>query len=252
MPKTSSARREQGEGVAAIDRAVTILVALESACEPLTLAGLAAQTGLYKSTLLRLLASLRRSVLVVRRDDQRYVLGQFALRLGKAFELTKDVEGAIVPIMRWLIQQGTESPSFHVRRDQKTRSCLFRMESNHSTVDRVRAGDFLPLNRGAPGRVLIAWAAGAQTTGESLAHVSFGERDPQCAAVSVPVFANGGELIGALSVSGPLGRFSEVAVRKMGKAMLQAGRNATVALGGTWPTNAVTDFDTGPARKAAA
>ncbi len=249
MAKTQR-RADQAEGVAALDRAVTILVALESAREPLTLAQLATRTKLYKSTLLRLLASLRRSMLVVRRTDQRYALGQFALRLGKAFEVTNDLEGSIMPVMRWLIEQGTESPSFHVRRDQKTRTCLFRMDSNHSTVDRVRAGDFLPISRGAPGKVLLAWAKGAQTTGESLVQMSFGERDPSCAAVAVPVFGGDGDLVGALSVSGPLERFSEMAVRKMAKVLLQAGRNATTALGGPWPSRGG-DLDVGMARKAA-
>lgn len=49
--------REPGEGVAAVDRALSIVTALENSSGPMTLADLAAQTG-CKSTILRLLGSL--------------------------------------------------------------------------------------------------------------------------------------------------------------------------------------------------
>src|SRR6185436_16540448 len=45
-------------GVAAVDRALLILSALASAPEPSSLAQLARATGLYKSTMLRIIASL--------------------------------------------------------------------------------------------------------------------------------------------------------------------------------------------------
>ena len=46
------------QGVAAVNRALSILQAFEGETEALTLALLARRTGLYKSTLLRLIASL--------------------------------------------------------------------------------------------------------------------------------------------------------------------------------------------------
>lgn len=236
MPKTTSASIAPGDGVAAIDRAMAILAALEAAQEPLTLAELAAATKLYKSTLLRLLVSLRNCNMVVRREDQRYVLGHFALRLGRAFEATNHIEAAVVPVMHWLIEQGTESPSFHVRHDSRTRLCLFRVDSAHPTLDRVRAGDLLPMARGAAGKVLNLFASGLSASASSpLVIASFGERDPACAAIAAPVFGPDGGLAGALSLSGPLERFSEAAVRKMSKPLLAAAATATQSLGGVWP-----------------
>jgi DNA-binding IclR family transcriptional regulator len=236
MPKPSSDQTEKNEGVAAVDRAFKIVSALEANARPLGLADLARETGMYKSTLLRLLASLERNTLVVRRPDSKYALGQFAFRLGRAFETTYHLKECVVPVLEWLVTQDTESPSFHAWHDEDSRLCLFRIDSRHATLDRVRAGDILPIRRGAAGKVLRLFRKGLSSVGATpLMQVSYGERDPSCAAVSCPVFGPAGELIGALSLSGPLERFSSSAVKKMTKPLIAAGERTTRALGGTWP-----------------
>lgn len=233
-----SAAQGSRRGVDAVDRALAILSALAETARPMTLAELARTTGLYKSTLLRLLASLGRQAFVVRRADQKYAIGPSALRLGRAFEATNQLSECVYPLLKWLIEQGTESPSFHVRHDDETRLCLFRIDSKHPTLDRVREGDLLPLRRGAPGKVLRVFASGLSIDQSSkLAIPSYGERDPSCAAVAAPVFGASGELVGALSLSGPLERFSPSAVKKMSKPLLAAAERATLALGGEWPAH---------------
>lgn len=231
-------RAAQGsrKGVDAVDRALTILCTLAETSRPMTLAELARSTGMYKSTLLRLLASLDHKAFVVRRADQKYAIGPSGLRLGRAFEATNRLSECVYPVLEWLIGQGTESPSFHVRHDDETRLCLFRIDSKHSTLDRVREGDLLSLRRGAPGKILRIFAAGIPIEPSlPLTVPSFGERDPSCASVATPVFGASGELVGALSLSGPLERFSQAAVTKMSKPLLTAAERATLALGGEWP-----------------
>jgi DNA-binding IclR family transcriptional regulator len=224
------------EGVAAVERALNIVAAIEASAHPLSLADLARATGMYKSTLLRLLATLERSTLVVRRPDSKYGLGQFAFRLGRAFETTYHLKECVVPVLEWLVAQGTESPSFHRWHDQETRLCLFRTDSHHPTLDRVKAGDILPIRRGAAGKVLRAFRKGVAAAADSpLVLASFGERDPACAAIACPVFGPSGETMGALSLSGPLERFGPASVKKMSKPLLVAAERATRSLGGTWP-----------------
>ncbi len=223
------------QGVAAVDRALSILVAIEAAEDgSMSLAELAAATLLYKSTLLRLLVSLERGALVVRRADQRYALGPFAFRLGKSFEAHNPIERSLAPIMRELVEKGTESPSFHIRHDETRRLCLMRLDSRHSTLDRVRAGDLLPIDRGAAGRILLAFGElGAATPPEvPRTMVSRGERDPLCGAIAAPVFGPRGELVGALSLSGPLDRFTPESVDRMTGLLLEAVDQASRALGG--------------------
>lgn len=244
MPEAATATVAETEakpdGAAAVDRALTILATLERKSTALSLAELARETTMYKSTLLRLLASLERSTLVVRRQDQKYALGPFAFRLGRAYEATHNLEKFILPLLRELVEAGTESPSFHVWHDADTRMCLLRLDSRHSTLDRLRPGDLLPIERGAPGKVLRAFRDAHLGMPEApLVQTSFGERDPACAGLSVPVFGAGGALVGALSLSGPRERFSTDALERMTTPLLNAAAKATRALGGTWPERAM-------------
>lgn len=226
------------DGVAAVDRALSIATTLARAGAPLTLAELARRTGMYKSTLLRLLASLARAGLVVHRSDKRYALGPLSFLFGRAFEQTYGLKDGVQPVLEWLVGKGTESPSFHVRHGQDARLCLLRIDSSHATLDRVRAGDVLPLGRGAPGKVLSTFAPGLVAANDSpLLHASFGERDPLCAALAAPVFGPAGILLGALSLSGPLERFSDLAVQRMNTLLFTAAETATRALGGQWPSS---------------
>src|SRR5690606_38883657 len=110
-----------GEGVAAVNRALTVVVALETAGEAMSLAELSQKTGLYKSTLLRLIASLEQFALVVARPDKKYCLGPLALRLGRSFEATDHLEDQVMPALERLVEEGTESASFHVRHDRRQR-----------------------------------------------------------------------------------------------------------------------------------
>jgi DNA-binding IclR family transcriptional regulator len=61
---------------------------------------------------------------------------------------------------------------------------------------------------GLADRPAVKAAKAARERGYS---ISLGERDPQVAAVSVPVFDLAGEFRGALAISGLIGRFKEKA-----------------------------------------
>jgi DNA-binding IclR family transcriptional regulator len=233
---TEEAIGESTDGVAAVDRALIIATALAQKNSPLALADLARETGMYKSTILRLLASLIRFGLVVHRTDKRYALGPLAFLFGRSFELTCGLKDGIQPVLDHLVSEGTESPSFHVRHGINTRLCLLRIDSHHSTLDRIRQGDLLPLDRGAAGKVLVAFAEGSHAAADRpLLYSSFGERDPLCGAVAAPVFGPAGILLGALSLSGPLDRFSDAALRRMSKSLMRGAEQATRVLGGRWP-----------------
>ena len=223
-------------GVAAVDRAMAIALALETARRPLSLTELAKATGLYKSAILRLTVSLERCGLLVRRSDQAYALGPFAFLLGKAYDANAPLEATLRPLMEQLVRDGMESPSFHVQHNDDQRLCLLRVDSLHSTLDRVRVGDLLPMAAGAPGKVLRRVPADPRLSPVSpLLQLSFGERDALCAAVAGPVYGPGNFLLGALSLSGPLERFSHKSVAILAPVLLAACKRATAQLGGTWP-----------------
>lgn len=226
-------------GVAAVERALAIVAATETADAPVTLADLARKTGFYKSTILRLLGSLERAGYIVRLGDGRYDLGLTAFRLGTAFERKNTLQHYVLPVLRRLVAQGTESASFHVRQGPDTRLCLFRVNSSHATLDRVEAGGSYPLRAGAGGHILLAFADepgprydAIRTEGWAC---SLGERDPSCAAVAAPVFGPARQLIGILSLSGPRERFGSQDVETMAGLLRVAAIELTCALGGVWP-----------------
>lgn len=237
MPRSPSPDTSSADGVAAVERALSIVDAVAQRTDPITLAELAEATGYYKSTLLRLLASLDRAALVLRRPDGRYAIGPSASRLGRAYEAAYRLEETIHPLLQGLVDKGTESASFHVYHDARSRACVLRVDSHHSTLDRIRVGDLLPLARGAAGKLLTAYRVERKGPAEAgLVMTSMGERDPSCAAVASPVFGPDDDVCGAISLSGPKVRFTPAAIKKMSRLIKHAAAVATFALGGHWPT----------------
>jgi DNA-binding IclR family transcriptional regulator len=229
---------KSGAGVAAVERALSIVTALETAGTAVSLADLSRQTGLYKSTLLRLIASLERFSLVATRADKKYSLGPLAFRLGRSFESTHHLHEHVLPALERLVGQGVESPSFHVRHGRRQRLCLFRIDSKHSTLDSVHAGDLLPIDRGAAGTIIREFEqplAEDVLRRKNIVIASFGERDPACAAIAAPVFGNSGEFCGAISLSGPKERFTAANIRQMSPLLTSTCRTVTGSLGGIWP-----------------
>jgi DNA-binding IclR family transcriptional regulator len=223
-------------GVAAVDRALTILGAFEEKPEPMSLAELSRHTGMYKSTLLRLMTSLQEFGYLVQLADGRYHLGPTPFRLGAIYQRANNLHDHVIPVLRQLVAAGTESPSFHVRHDGKRRLCVFRIDSQHSTLDRVEAGMLLPLDRGAAGRLILAFDGENGEVYDRIRKgaiaVSFGERDPDCAGIACPVFGPNGKLVGALSLSGPKPRFTRDSIKTMSTLLSQAAARLTRSLGG--------------------
>ena len=71
----------------------------------------------------------------------------------------------------------------------------------------------MPLRNGAAGRLLLAFTEqhhpGAPEIREAGFTISLGERDPDIAAIAVPVFDRSGTIAGALTVSGLKLRFDQ-------------------------------------------
>lgn len=225
-------------GVASVDRALAIVAAVADSSDPMSLAGLAAATGFYKSTILRLLGSLEKAGYIVRLRDGSYALGAMAFRLGAAYERSNPLRRVVPAALRDLVESGSESASFHVRQGSK-RICLFRVDSNHATLDRVNAGDVLPLERGAAGRVLLAFGGADgeifDAVRRSAFALSLGEREPGCAGMAAAVFGASGLLAGAISLSGPADRFTDAAIARWRPHLLEAAASLTGLLGGSWP-----------------
>lgn len=217
-------------GVAAVDRALSLLLAFEQGEPELSLSTLAQRTGLYKSTALRLIASLEHAGLLIK-SAQGYRLGATVARLHRHYTASFSLQDQVMPVLQALVDRTQESAAFHVRqRDQ--RLCLYRVDSPHPLRDHVRAGDLLPLDRGAGGRVLLAFAgqrgklyADIRAAGMATLH---GDRSEGLTGISAPVFGAGNELAGALTLTLPTSRMKA----GLDEAITSAAATLSQTLGG--------------------
>jgi DNA-binding IclR family transcriptional regulator len=218
------------DGVAAVERALSLLAAFRDGEEALTLAELAARTGLYKSTILRLLASLERFRCAERRPDGRWALGPMLFVWGSRYRRSLALEAMLPPALADLAARTGETASFW-RREGGHRLCLMRVGSPSPIRDDIHPGALLPLPHGAGGRVLLDFAAAGAATPGSRIRSTFGERNPETAGIAAPVFGADGALLGALAVSGPLARL-RAARGPMEAAVEAAAALLTRRLGG--------------------
>lgn len=222
-------------GVAAVDRALSILRCFDSESPTLTLAELAKRTGLYKSTLLRLAVSLERAHYLRRFDDGSFALGPSLLKLGELYQASFDLERYVVPTLRTVAHETGESASLYVR-EGEVRICLFRVNSTaHRVLHYVTPGTQLELGTGAAGRILLAFTEpdlpGYETERRERIAVSDRDRKSDTAAIACPVFGPRG-FLGALSLAGPRFRFDADAVRVMSEVVKREADGLSLRLGG--------------------
>lgn len=222
-------------GVAAVDRAFSILAAFQLEQECLSLAELARRTGLYKSTILRLIASLEKAGFVRRLQDGCYSVGPEPLRLSQLYQASFRLRDVIHPLLESIAEESGETSSFYVL-ENGSRVVLFRVEPKRAVRVSVVEGARFPLQAGASGKVLRAFSRQGDPSltqvRENFWACSFGERDPETTAVSVPVFSTGYELKGALTLSGPSDRLIKENIPHAASILLRNAAIATSALGG--------------------
>jgi len=223
------------EGVAAVERALSILDAFTERDEKLTLAELSKRTGLYKSTLLRLGKSLEKHGYLLRSDEGVFRLGSKLLYLGSLYQRNFRTLDFVPQVLRQIVEDLHEGASFYVR-DADKRVCLHRVEAFRAVRDSIHEGDRLPLSVGAAGHVILAFdnARGAryEQIRQDRFAASFGERDPETAAVACPVFALQQRFIGALSVSGPKYRIEALGLDRILPVLFKQARELTRVMGG--------------------
>lgn len=222
-------------GVAAVERALSILDAFTDQDPQLSLAEIAKRTNLYKSTVLRLARSLENYGYLVRAEDGMYRLGSKLLALGALYQRHFHTADLVPDALRAIVEEINEGASFYVR-DGDRRLCLHRVDAMRSVRDSVHEGDRLPLNVGAAGHVIRAFGGSSGANYEKVRTdmyaASFGERDPEVAAVACPVFGLNQRLAGALGVSGPRYRIEALGVEAILRVLLKHGVRLTSGFGG--------------------
>lgn len=193
-----------------VERAMSILSAFSTQRPILSLADLAEETGLHKSTILRLTNSMMIYGFVQRDNDGLFSVGPSVWRLGLIFRRDFTKREHVAPSLKILAEATGETASFYVRSGNE-RICLYRENSPNLLRFHVEEGMRLQLSTGASGLVLRHFS------GEDVGDLgkfnkngtvsSVGQTNPNISSVATPVFDAGGDLIGALTVSGLANRF---------------------------------------------
>lgn len=226
----ATAQNSDAGGVRSVARALDILSLLTEDRTSMSLRDIVTETGLAKTTAIRLTQTLEQLGLLWA-VPQGFMAGpalwRWAHLAAHTWELQPDTRRA----MRELAERHRETVNLYVRRDIY-RVCIAQQESTQALRHVVHVGDELPMWGGASSRILLSNASDAMLeriadtspTGralvpqlrESIAEstqngyaVSRGERESGITAVAVPVRGKSGDVVAALSLSGPSLRFSE-------------------------------------------
>ena len=200
-------------GVGVLDKAVHVLRAVGE--RPLSLAALQSATGLPRATAHRLAVALEAHGLLRRDDEGRFDLGPELASLGREAAARFPLAEIALPVIEQLRDHTGESAQLFVR-EGHSRRCVVSLQSPHALRWIVPEGVLFPLEVGSAGRVLSGGATGGGWV------ESVEERELGVASVSAPVRCSDGQVIAAVSVSGPIERMSRQPGRVFGSRVVAA------------------------------
>ena len=209
-------------GVGVLDKTVKILDALESG--PATLGQLVSATGLARPTAHRLAIALERHRFVLRDQHGRFVLGSRFAELAAAAGEDRLLTAA-APILQTLLDRTGESAQIY-RRQGDQRVCIAAVERASGLRDSIPVGAMLSMEAGSAAQILLAWED-SERLHQGLRHAKFtaakltavrkrgwaesiNERDEGVCSISAPIRNASGQVIAAISISGPNGRMGEI------------------------------------------
>jgi len=235
-PIPPSAGPSTDGGVIAVKRALQILEVFEIGDQHLSLAEISRRTGLHNTTVLRLARTLALSGYMVQKEEGTWRLGAAAGWLGARYQAGFDINDVVEPTLRQLSADTQESASFYVR-EGDVRSCISRIEGPQSVRHHVRIGMRLPLNLGAPGKVILAFSGIAGEEYETIRrkgyHLSMGEREAEVSSVAAPVFGLNWRLLGSMCISGPTARLNKSKLQIHARTVMNAANQLSYALAGS-------------------
>lgn len=221
------------ENVNAVTRALALLDVFHVDEQTVSLTELSRRLDMGKSTVLRTARTLARSGYLAQTEDGRWRLGPAAGWLGVRYQTSFDVNNVIDGLLRRLHDATGETAAFFVR-EGNWRTCVARMDRRSLARVHIRAGERMPLDKGASGRVLLAFSKEPGEPYEQIRragfYISVRERDPLMSSIAIPVFRASRRLYGALCISGLAERLPRDALLAHLPPLIDAGADLSRAL----------------------
>lgn len=239
---------EAGGGVRSVQRAVEIMSLLTEQRPAITIREIVEATGLPKTTVLRLVQTLDHNGLLSP-TSTGYMAGPGLWRWAHLAKTSWEPPAETRELMRNLVERQRETVNIYVRH-RISRVCVAQEESPMPLRHVVQVGDELPLWAGATSKVLLRdapaslidrvaeaspsgidqseklreWITEAREAGFAVSH---GEREVGLSAIAVPVEDKSGDVVAALSFSGPTSRFTDERLDDLAADLMDAAATLT-------------------------
>ncbi len=248
---------DQNGTVRSVDRALSILKCFTQKRSKIGLSEMSRLVDLPKSTVYRLLMSLKKSgFLIEDRTTETYCLSMLMFRLGNVAALNSTILDASIDDLDRVSSKTNETVSLNIVVGLQ-RVAIKQLESSHDLRQFVKVGEGLPLCSGASGNSLLAYlpkdqikeiyqkekAEGTVSKNfedllEKLKEIrnkgfaySEGDRIQGATAISAPIFDNTGACVASVTVSGPSVRFTNEKADYFIKSVVDTAASISKKLG---------------------
>jgi DNA-binding IclR family transcriptional regulator len=229
---------KRATGTQAVDRAADLLVEVLKSEKPVTFSYLTNKSGLAKGTASRLISALERNGLLQRNKkgeiETGITINQFASRISSINRLVSKLQ----PLMRQIGNETGETISLAISGNDAVEN-IAQIDAKYLLSSRNWIGQKVPYHASAAGKVLLAFqnidiskikldkltnstiVAKADLENEiskvrnNNYAVIIDELEMGLVAISVPVKNETGEVIAALSVSGPSARLNQQKIKEI-------------------------------------
>ncbi|HWE58435.1 MAG TPA: IclR family transcriptional regulator [Solirubrobacteraceae bacterium] len=255
--QVSSDGPANASGTTAIDRGADLLVRVLESEEPMAVTELASAAGLPKSTASRLLSALERRGLVEQVGERgRLRPGPAILRLAERGMLERNVVEMARPALSALSERSGETINLAVPGAVGVEH-LLQADSRHFLGAGQWVGRTVDYHCSANGKIFLAFGRALSPAGASAltAHapgtitdpavlraelervridgfaVAVDELETGLAAIAVPVRGASGEVVAALSVTGPTMRMGPARIRELCQTLVEESERLSARLG---------------------
>jgi DNA-binding IclR family transcriptional regulator len=259
MPRRPSNVPPRGPTIGSVEKAVSLLKILGNGLPEAGVSELARRLNVHKSTASRLLATLERGGLVERDSrTEKYRLGFEIVRLAGQVPRRADLIEIVRPILEWLSTETGETINLALPDDDGVIN-IYQISSPHFVNETNWVGRRTPYHCVANGKALLAWRTETEIaralvgrlerfTAKTIATrkallndlarackrgyaTALEELEIGLNAIAAPIRDAHGEVIAAVSVSGPAYRVTSARVPALGAQSIEAARRISQRLG---------------------
>lgn len=248
------------QSVQSVERALDLLEKLVESTEPVSITALSKQLGLHKSTVHRLLSTLRQRGYVTQDvKTNNYQIGLKLFEIGSIVLNKMDLRAKVRPHLESLRQITNETIHLGILDDYQV-VYIDKVESSEVIRMYSRIGKRVPAYCTSLGKILLAYSAkelienlllekpllrrteftitDPELLAEHLAQVKKQgysidnqEQELDIRCIAGPIFNYDGQILAAFSISGPTTRMTEDRVAKLSKLILKYSKEISASFG---------------------